>query len=124
MLRQLRVVNVALAADLAVTFGDGLTVLTGETGAGKSLIAGALALLTGGRAEKDLIRAGEELAFVEGVFDLDGRPEALAAAATAGLRVAEDGILVLRRELRREGRGRVLINGLVSSLALLEEIGG
>ncbi|MFO7609199.1 MAG: hypothetical protein R6X35_08375 [Candidatus Krumholzibacteriia bacterium] len=124
MLRQLRVVNVALAADLAVTFGDGLTVLTGETGAGKSLIAGALALLTGGRAEKDLIRAGEELAFVEGVFDLDGRPEALAAAATAGLRVAEDGVLVLRRELRREGRGRVLINGLVSSLALLEEIGG
>ncbi len=124
MLQQLRVGNLALAADLAVAFGEGLTVLTGETGAGKSLIAGALALLAGGRAEKDLIRAGEDLAFVEGVFDLGGRPEALAAAGRAGLRVGEDGILVLRRELRREGRGRVLINGLVSSLALLEEIGG
>lgn len=124
MLRQLRVVNVALAADVAVGFDEGLTVLTGETGAGKSLIAGALALLAGGRAEKDVIRGGEELAFVEGVFDLTGRPDALAAAEAAGLRVGEDEVLVLRRELRREGRGRVLINGLVSSQALLEEIGG
>ena len=124
MLRQLRVGNVALAADVVVSFGGGLTVLTGETGAGKSLIAGALALLTGGRAEKDLIRKGEDLAFVEAVFDLGERPDLCTAAAAAGLRVGEDRVLVLRRELRREGRGRVLINGLVSSLALLEEIGG
>ncbi len=124
MLRQLRVGNLALVADVAVPFAEGLTVLTGETGAGKSLIAGALALLTGGRAEKDLIRDGEELAYVEGVFDLADQPAALAAAVLAGLRVGEDGVLVLRRELRRESRGRVLINGLVSSLALLEEIGG
>lgn len=124
MLRQLRVGNLALAADVAVPFAEGLTVLTGETGAGKSLIAGALALLTGGRAEKDLIRAGEEMAYVEGVFDLADQPQALAAAEQAGLRVGTDGVLVLRRELRRETRGRVLINGLVSSLALLEEIGG
>ena len=124
MLRQLRVGNLALAADVAVPFAEGLTVMTGETGAGKSLIAGALALLTGGRAEKDLIRGGEELAYVEGVFDLADHPQALAAAERAGLRVGQDGVLVLRRELRRESRGRVLINGLVSSLALLEEIGG
>ena len=124
MLRHLRVGNLALAADVVLELGPGLTMLTGETGAGKSLIAGALALLAGGRADRDQIRRGEEMAFVEGVFDLADRPGLAAEVRQAGLRLAEDGILVLRRELRREGRGRVLINGLVSSLALLEEFGG
>ncbi len=124
MLRQLRVGNLALAEDVVVTLEPGLTMLTGETGAGKSLIAGALGLLAGGRADRGLVREGEDLAFVEGVFDLDTRPEARALAAGLGLRLGDDGILVLRREVRREGRGRVLINGLVSSLALLEELGG
>ncbi|HPF69593.1 MAG TPA: hypothetical protein PLQ13_02890 [Candidatus Krumholzibacteria bacterium] len=124
MLRQLRVGNVALAADVAVSLDEGLTVLTGETGAGKSMIAGALGLLAGGRADRDLIRSGEDEAFVEGVFDLADHPEVRAACEQAGLRVGDDAMLVLRRELRREGRGRVLINGLVSSQALLEEIGG
>jgi DNA repair protein RecN (Recombination protein N) len=124
MLRQLRVGNLALAADVAVAFDDGLTVLTGETGAGKSLVAGALALLAGGRADRDMIRSGEDLAFVEGVFDLEDQPEVAAACEEAGLRVGDDGVLVLRRELKREGRGRVLINGLISSQALLDQIGG
>ncbi|RKZ18832.1 hypothetical protein DRQ50_03370, partial [bacterium] len=124
MLRHLRVGNLALAADVNLELGPGLTMLTGETGAGKSLIAGALALLGGGRGERDQIRRGEEMAFVEGVFDLTERPLLCEAVRRAGLRLAEDCILVLRRELRREGRGRVLINGLVSSLSLLQEFGG
>jgi len=97
--------------------------LTGETGAGKSLIAGALSLLTGAKADRQAIREGEDLAFVEGVFDLAATPAMMTRAAGLGIRLGPDGMLVLRREVRREGRGRVLINGLVSSLSLLEQIG-
>ncbi len=124
MLRELRVGNLALVDDLVLTLEPGLTMLTGETGAGKSLIAGALSLLAGGKADRQIIRQGEELAFVEGVFDLESEESLRGKAAALGIRLGSDGILVLRRELRREGRGRVLINGLVSSLPLLEQIGG
>ena len=124
MLRELRVAHLALVDEIAVPLDAGLTMLTGETGAGKSLIAGALSLLAGGKAEPKLIREGEDLAWVEGVFDLLDNGAALAACAGLGIRVGPDGVLVLRRELRREGRGRVLINGLASSLALLEDLGG
>ncbi len=124
MLRELRVGNLALVDDLVLTLEPGLTMLTGETGAGKSLIAGALTLLAGGKADRQVIRQGEELAFVEGVFDLESEESLRGKAAALGIRLGSDGILVLRRELRREGRGRVLINGLVSSLPLLEQIGG
>jgi len=123
MLREIRIGNLALVDDLVLSLEMGLTMLTGETGAGKSLIAGALSLLTGGKADRQLIRKGEEMAFVEGVFDLE-QEESRDQAAALGIRLGSDGVLVLRRELRREGRGRVLINGLVSSLSLLEQIGG
>ncbi len=124
MLQELRVGNLALVEDLVLTLRPGLTMLTGETGAGKSLIAGALSLLTGVKADRGLIREGEELAWVEGVFDLADRSGTVTWLGTLGVRLGADKILVLRRELRREGRGRVLINGLASSLALLEQIGG
>ena len=124
MLHELRVGHLALVEDLNLTLDPGLTMLTGETGAGKSLIAGALSLLTGVKADRGLIREGEEMAWVEGVFDLTDRPLTLTWLGTLGVRLSADGILVLRRELRREGRGRVMINGLISSLALLEQIGG
>lgn len=123
MLLELRIGNLALAADVAVSFAPGLTVITGETGAGKSMIAGALALLAGDKADRELVRTGEELAWVEGVFDLGERSELAAAAARLGIRLGDDGLLVLRREIRRTGRGRVLINGLVSSQTLLEQLG-
>ncbi len=123
MFLELRIGNLALAEDVVLRPGPYLTVLTGETGAGKSLVAGALALLTGGRVDRGLVRRGEELAWVEAVCDLSGRVDLLADARRLGLVLAADGLLVLRRELRREGRGRVLINGAVSSLAVLERIG-
>jgi DNA repair protein RecN (Recombination protein N) len=123
MLQELRVGNLALVDDLVLPLESGLTMLTGETGAGKSLIAGALSLLAGGKADRGLVREGEDFAFVEGVFDLGRAPAVKDEAASLGVRVGADGILVMRRELRREGRGRVLINGLVSSLALLEKLG-
>jgi DNA repair protein RecN (Recombination protein N) len=123
MLRELRIGNLALAEDLVLAFGPGLTMLTGETGAGKSLIAGALGLLAAGKADRDAIRQGEDLAFVEGVFDLGESPADRRFATSLGIRLGADDLLVLRRELRREGRGRVLVNGLTSSLVLLEQLG-
>lgn len=124
MLTALRVGNLALVEEIEVRPGAGLTMLTGETGAGKSLIAGALGLLAGGRVEKGQVRRGAEMAYVEGVFDLGERPDDLRACAEAGVRVGGDGIVVLRREIPAEGRGRTLINGLISSQALLEQLGG
>lgn len=124
MLTALRVGNLALVEEIEVRPGTGLTMLTGETGAGKSLIAGALALLAGGKVEKEQVRRGADLAYVEGVFDLSERPDDRQAFAEAGVRVSGDGVVVLRREIPAEGRGRALINGLVSSLALLEQLGG
>ncbi|MHB8078266.1 MAG: DNA repair protein RecN [Candidatus Krumholzibacteriia bacterium] len=123
MLSELRIGRLAIVDELTIPFGPGLTVLTGETGAGKSLVAGALALLCGGAVPKGLIREGEECGWIEGVFDLGEAPAQREAMARAGVRVGSDGILVLRRELRLQGRSRVLINGLVSSVALLEQIG-
>jgi DNA repair protein RecN (Recombination protein N) len=81
MLRELRVGNLALVDDLVLPFGSGLTIITGETGAGKSLIAGAMELLTGGKAARDFIRQGEDLAYVEGVFDLEDQPDSRSACA-------------------------------------------
>lgn len=124
MLLELRIGNLALAQDVVLRPGPGLTVLTGETGAGKSLIAGALLLLAGGQAARGMIRRGEDTAWVEAVCDLTGRPDLQQEVMRLGLRSAEDGLLVIRRELRREGRGRVLINGELSSLSILEAIAG
>jgi DNA repair protein RecN (Recombination protein N) len=123
MLSELRIGRLAIVDELTISFGPGLTVLTGETGAGKSLVAGALALLCGGPVPKGLIREGEECGWVEGVFDLGETPAQREAMARAGIRVGSDGVLVLRRELRLQGRSRVLINGLISSVSLLEQIG-
>ncbi len=123
MLIELRINQLALVDELVLPLGPGLTMLTGETGAGKSMIAGAMAILSGREVPKDLVRDGEELAWVEGVFDLSDSPLRLAWLERMGVRVGNDGILVLRREIRRHGRNRVLINGLTSSIAVLERIG-
>lgn len=123
MLLELRIGNLALAQDVALRPGSGLTVLTGATGAGKSLVAGALDLLTGGKADRQLVRQGEEEAWVEAVCDLSARPDLRTSLRRLGVVVGDDGVLVLRRELRREGRGRVLIDGRLSSLSVLREAG-
>lgn len=123
MLIELRIGQLAIVDELALPFGPGLTVLTGETGAGKSVIAGALGLLCGGHVPKELVRQGEECGWVEGVFDLADAPARRDELTRLGVRLGADQVLVLRRELRLQGRNRVLINGLVSSLALLEQIG-
>ncbi len=122
MLRELRIRDYAVIEDVRLELGSGLTVLTGETGAGKSIIVGALSLLLGERASSDLVRAGEERAAVEAAFDVAGQAGLAERCAEAGLEV-EDGWLVLRRELQREGRNRAWANGSPATASLVGELG-
>jgi len=122
MLVELRIQNYAVIDRLAVRLAPGLNVLTGETGAGKSIIVGALSLLLGGRASADVVRTGEERAVIEGVFDVEGRAEVLELLDAQGLE-AEDGLIILRREVAAEGRNRAWVNGSATTAAVLGEIG-
>lgn len=122
MLTELRIRNFALIERLTVRLGPGLNVLTGETGAGKSIIVGALSLLLGDRASSGVVRAGEEKASVEGVFELEDRPDLRRWLEERGVE-PEDGLLILKREVALEGRNRAWINGSPTTAALLGELG-
>ena len=123
MLSELRIRNFALIDRLTVRLGPGLNVLTGETGAGKSIIVGALSLLLGERASADVVRAGEDRASVEGVFDVAGRDDVARILDERGIDPDEDGLLVLKREVAVEGRNRAWINGSPTTAAVLGELG-
>jgi len=122
VLRELRVRNYAVIDEARLELGPGLNVLSGETGAGKSILVGALSLLLGERADSDVVRAGEESAVVEAVFDVGDRPEIRDRCREAGLDL-EEGWLILRRELQREGRNRVWANGSPTTVSLAGELG-
>ncbi|MDB4949992.1 MAG: repair protein RecN [Gemmatimonadetes bacterium] len=122
MLSELRIRNFALIDRLSVRLGPGLNVLTGETGAGKSIIVGALSLLLGERASADVVRAGEERASVEGVFDIAGRADLAALLDARGFE-AEEGTLVLKREVAAGGRSRAWVNGSPTTASVLGELG-
>jgi DNA repair protein RecN (Recombination protein N) len=123
MLSGLRVRQVAVIESLELELGAGLTVLTGETGAGKSIIVDTLNLLLGARASADLIRAGAEEATVEARFDI-GDDQALVARLTEmGVEGAEEGELVVKRVLSRSGRSRTYLNGGPATAAMLAGIG-
>jgi DNA repair protein RecN (Recombination protein N) len=126
MLAELRVRDLAIIEELDLVFGPGFNVLTGETGAGKSIIIDAVSLLLGDRASQDVVRAGAERTEVEGAFQLS--PAALARVAPKlaeyGLEGDEPGWLVLAREVRSGGRSVARVNGRAVSTALLGEIGG
>ncbi|MBT8335979.1 MAG: DNA repair protein RecN [Gemmatimonadetes bacterium] len=110
MLIELRIRDYAVIDTLTLQLGPGLNALTGETGAGKSIIVGALSLLLGERASSEDVRVGAERAVVEGVFDVEGRADLLARLDDLGLQ-AEDGLLILRREVQAAGRNRAWVNG-------------
>ncbi|HEU4763639.1 MAG TPA: DNA repair protein RecN [Gemmatimonadales bacterium] len=121
MIAELRVRDLATIADVALQLGPGLNVLTGETGAGKSMLVDALALLLGERADSGLVRPGAGRAVVEGAFDV---PDAghRRRIEELGLDV-EDGRVVIRREISAEGRSRAWVNGSPTTLAVLAELG-
>ena len=122
MLIELRIRNFAVIEDLSLSLGPGLNVLTGETGAGKSIIVGALSLLLGERASSDVVRSGEGNALLEAVFDLGARPALLEEVGELGI-PTEDGLLMLRREVQAEGRNRAWINGSPAMVRTLAGLG-
>src|SRR3954470_7081538 len=122
MLTELRIRNFAIIEQVTLPLAPGFNVLSGETGAGKSIIVGALGLLLGERASADLIRTGAEKATVEGVFDVGDVRGITALADERGIDV-EDDTLVLKREIATSGRGRAWINGAPVTATVLAEIG-
>ncbi len=123
MLTLLRIENLAIIERLELEFGQGLHALTGETGAGKSIIAGALGLVLGDRATSDSIRHGVDSGLVEALFNIKERPDVQDQLRSFGLPEADDELLV-RRVLSRSGRSRVFINGSLATLQCLSSITG
>ncbi len=121
MLIELRLENYAVIDNLVVEFGPGLNLLTGETGAGKSILIDALALLLGEKASSDVIRAGADRAVISAVFESAGSGEkSLCTILTAnGLDESDDGTLILRREIAAGGKGRVFVNNQPATVAVL-----
>ena len=122
MLTELRIRNFAIIEQVNLPLSEGFNVLSGETGAGKSIIVGALGLLLGERASADLIRSGADKATVEGVFDVSNLKGIVQLADERGIEV-EDETLVLKREIAMSGRGRAWINGTTVTATVLAEIG-
>jgi len=120
MLRELRIKNFAVIDEIALELGRGLNILTGETGAGKSLILNALGLISGDRVTSDLIRHNQEEASVEALFEAVP-PSVKAKLGGAGIETAGD--LVIRRVVSRAGKNRVYMGGSLCPLNLLSEIG-
>ncbi|MBI3581083.1 MAG: DNA repair protein RecN [Nitrospinae bacterium] len=121
-LKLLRIKNIGVISDLEVNFGPGLTILTGETGAGKSMVLSALNLVLGGRAEPDMMMKGVENAVAEAVFDAMRFPAASSIFAETGIH-PDNGEYVVRRTLLREGKNRAFVNGSPINIAALKSAG-
>jgi DNA repair protein RecN (Recombination protein N) len=126
MLLELRIKNFAIIDELNLSFSKGFNILTGETGAGKSIILNAVHLLLGDKASEEWIRSSEEEASVEALFDISGNPEVKdrikeKAPHLEGL--GEEDSVIIRRVISRSGRGKVFINGNLATLGMLSDFG-
>ena len=121
MLKLLIIKNIALVPSLEIPLAHGLTLLTGETGAGKSILIDSLGLLMGERASADLIRTGADGASVEGLFEV---PRTAAKLLEAHGLPFEDGEVIIRREISASGKGKATINGALAPVAVVREIAG
>lgn len=122
MLVSLHIENIAVIRCADIDFSQGFCVLTGETGAGKSLLVDSINLLTGGRVSRELIRTGEDKAMISAVFTVD-TSELAAALETRGVDVAQDDEIMLQRVITRDGKAQARINGRAVTQALLREVG-
>ena len=121
MLLELTIENIALIESLRIEFAQGFNVLTGETGAGKSIVVDSVNLALGGRADRDIIRTGAERASVQALFDISGNPRAQAFARELGVEV-DDGLIAVRRELSRSGRNVCRVSGVIVPLGALKAL--
>jgi DNA repair protein RecN (Recombination protein N) len=124
LLQELSIKNFAIIDALALSFEEGLTVLSGETGAGKSIIIDAIHLLVGGRGSAEYVRHGEKKAEIEGLFILDDEEHpCYEKASNFGIEI-EEGMIVLRREISNSGKSVCRVNGKLVTIAIMREIGG
>ena len=124
MLTELRVRDLAVIADVTLPLAPGLNVLTGETGAGKSMLVDALALLLGERASSDVVRPGAQKTVIEGAFEFSSSALSRLLPSFTALGVEpEDGRLVLKREISGEGRSRAWVNGSPTTVSVLAQLG-
>lgn len=123
MLRELTIRNLAVIEHVSVTFHEGFHVLTGETGAGKSIVIDALALAAGGRGSAEMIRHGSDRADVEAVFDLPSGHPVWETMSRLGIHGDSQEALIVRRELQAQGKSAARINGQSVTLSMLREIG-
>lgn len=121
MLKMLTISNLAVIRHLQVEFRQGLNIISGETGAGKSIILTSLRLLLGERASQDILRSGESRAYAEGVFDIQGNHPLKSLLLDAGIEIDEDE-LIIKREILATGRGKVFVNNQAATLNLLKQI--
>ncbi len=121
MLVQLTISNFAIIGHLEIHFKPGLNILSGETGAGKSIIINAVNLILGGRASAELIRSGAEEARVEALFHIP--PPSPLSSVLEEMDVPFHGELLIKRHLSREGRNRIAINGSMATLQMLARLG-
>ena len=123
MLQYIRIKNLALLDQVRLEFDSGFTAVTGETGAGKSVLLGALSLLAGARTDKSLIRQGQDQLEVEAALYFEDATESDALLEAAGLPPCEEGVLLLQRSIHRSKMPRVQINGSMATLGQLQALG-
>jgi DNA repair protein RecN (Recombination protein N) len=126
MLQELRIKNLAIIEELDLTFSKGLNILSGETGAGKSIVLNAVQLLLGDKATGEVIRSSEEEASIEALFDTSGNREIKEKMKERFQRFpgkGEEDSLLVRRVISRSGKGKVFINGNLATLGMLSEVG-
>ncbi|TDL34635.1 DNA repair protein RecN [Jeotgalibacillus sp. S-D1] len=122
MLQELSIRNFAIIDELALSLEEGLTVLTGETGAGKSIIIDAVQLLVGGRGSAEFVRHGEKKAEIEGIFIVEDGHPCQAKCEEFGIEL-EDGMVLLKRDISQSGKSACRVNGKLVTIAILREIG-
>ncbi|MGJ7044618.1 DNA repair protein RecN [Thermoanaerobacterium thermosulfurigenes] len=124
MILALNIKNIALIDEVEIDFDDGLNILTGETGAGKSIVIDSMMLLLGGRANKDIIRNGAQKATVEGVFLVDSNTDVIHKILDeAGIEYEDDDTLVISRDITENGRNYCRVNGRIVPLSFLSKLG-
>lgn len=124
MLQSLHIHNFALIEDLHLSFTDGVTIFTGETGAGKSILLDAIGMLGGRRASASFVRSGSDGFLVEGAFSYDPADAKLAQLLLDNHIECDDGQVVISRQFQKNGRGTTVVNGTLVATAVLRQIGG